>query len=135
MKLKKTFGQQSIGSRGGGAVSTTPRMVLQLLYGQEISGLKVIKYASSIPAELPEFTDVYALSFATDGVGSAYLWTDGVRDIVPKLVFNCNDLYPHLLVTGQVITTYKTISVKITGTGTSKENPERFQTFYVPYGL
>jgi len=112
------------------ALSTGTRTVLQLLYGQDISGLKVIKYAAAVPTELPEFTNVYATSFATDGVGSAYVWTNGIRDIVPKLVFNNNLLYPHLLVTGQIITSTITVRIKITGT-----DPERFQTFYVPYGF
>lgn len=127
--IRKTFGDKSFTIGKGGAGTSTPHVVLQVLYGQEIDGLNLVKYVSEIPTEIPAISGTFATSFSPDGVGSAYLWTDGVRNDTPVLIFNSNKIYPNLLISGQVVTTFATKQIKVTGS-----SPETFQTFYIPYG-
>jgi hypothetical protein len=130
-KEEKKINVTKIQGQGGGGISSSvePHKALQILYGQTAGGLDNVGYVATIPSELPLFNDVYASSFSPIGVGSAYLWTDGVRNDVPVLILNSNKIYPNMLISGQVVTTFASQQIKVTGS-----NPETFQTFYIPYG-
>lgn len=117
------------GGGGGAAAPVVPHEVLQPLFGQIVAGVNCIKHTGVVPTSVPiSGYDVFATSFPT-GIGSAYLWSNGVRSTDPVMVLNDNPIYPHLLMQGATITTYQTIA--ISGAGS---NPPVYFDFYLPFG-
>jgi hypothetical protein len=100
--IKRTFGQQTIGGGGSAPAAAAPtHKVLQILYGQTVAGINCIKHTGTIPTSVsPDFSGasyVFNTSFSPEGIGSAYLWTDGIRSENPVYVVNRNEIYNHLL--------------------------------------
>lgn len=60
---------------GGG--SAAPHRVLEIIGGQTVSGIDCIKYAASL--SLTQSYDPNTDTVLPDGLGRAWLWTDGVR--------------------------------------------------------
>ena len=81
--IKKSFGQQTIGGRGGGGASTKEEIWLKVVTGEEAgntlaSGQYGIKKVVAW-TQLTDWKDVYATSSLPDGLGRATLWIDGIQ--------------------------------------------------------
>jgi len=84
MKIKKTFGQSTIGGRSGGGGATTKEEIwLKVVTGEGAgntltSGQYGVKKVVAW-TQLTEWKDAYATSSLPDGLGRASLWIDGIQ--------------------------------------------------------
>ena len=104
-------------------------LALQINNGQTVDGLSCLKYITNVPTSVPLMSA--GMSSYQDGFGDAWLWVNGERQGEKVLVCNCNQLHPHLLLSGATTTTVATVSI-------SSQNPETsgapiWTEFYVPY--
>lgn len=117
---------------GGSSPQAKTHKVIQVLYGQTVAGLDCIKHTATLPSAVVSLPvlNVEATSFTPDGVGSAYLFIDGVQQLTKVLVYNQNRIHPHMLLQGVAISTYATAQILITAS-----SPAAYQTFYIPFGI
>ena len=64
-------------SRWGRGGTKQHHRILEIIGGQQVSGIDCIKYAASL--SLSQAYDPDAVTSLPDGLGRAWLWTDGVR--------------------------------------------------------